>query len=35
MATSSRTGPRECFNCEESNFSRYMSITEDAVMIPE
>lgn len=28
MATSSRSGPRECFNCEGEVFSQYLSIPE-------
>ena len=26
MATSTTTGPRKCFNCDEAEFSQYLSI---------
>ena len=30
MATSSTTGPRECFNCDESEFSQYLSLPDSS-----
>jgi predicted nucleic acid-binding Zn-ribbon protein len=30
VATSSTTGPKSCFNCEGEDFSRYISLPEQA-----